>query len=243
MARLLTRSLGLGSLIALPASMLLALALALPALSQQPSPAPGSPAANPTPPANPNQANPATPASPVYNIELIVFRATSAQGGAENWSLEAANAAATVEGDESSSGSSQVGHLMGVLPAATYQLGEIENRLRSSGAYAPVAHFAWSQTASAWGTRAGFPIQRLGGDVPGLTGNVFLERGQYLHLGMTLSYAIPSPPLGLGAGPGTTFTINESRRVKFYDRNYYDHPAFGVIAIVTPAQGKRPPGR
>ena len=42
---------------------------------------------------------------------------------------------------------------------------------------------------------------------------------------------------------GTTFTINETRRVRFYERNYFDHPAFGVIALVTPAQGARPAGR
>ena len=107
----------------------------------------------------------------------------------------------------------------------------------------PVAHVAWSQTASSWGTRAGFAVQRLGIDVPGLTGNVFLERGQFLHLGMTLTYAMSAPPPGLGAGPDTPFTINESRRVHFYERNYFDHPAFGVIALVTPAQGARPPGR
>ena len=129
------------------------------------------------------------------------------------------------------------------IPSSAYQLTEIEGRLRSSGAYVPIAHTAWSQTASGWGTRAGFPVQRLGVDVPGLTGTVFLERGQYLHLGMTLTYADPSPPGGLGAASGTTFTINQSRRIKFYERNYYDHPAFGVIALVSPAQGNRPPGR
>jgi hypothetical protein len=107
----------------------------------------------------------------------------------------------------------------------------------------PVAHVAWAQTASAWGTKAGFPLQKLGVDVPGLNGTVYLERGQYLHLGMALSYALSSPPAGLGAGPGTAFTLNENRRVKFYERNYYDHPAFGVIALVTPAQGARPAGR
>jgi hypothetical protein len=47
----------------------------------------------------------------------------------------------------------------------------------------------------------------------------------------------------LGAASGTTFTINQSRRIKFYERNYYDHPAFGVIALVSPAHGTRPPGR
>ena len=31
--------------------------------------------------------------------------------------------------------------------------------------------------------------------------------------------------------------------VRFYERSYFDHPAFGVIALVTPAQGARAPGR
>jgi len=181
-------------------------------------------------------------ASPAYNIELIVFRATSALGGAENWSAEGAASEDSVAGGEAGSGSS-VGHFVSLLPSSQFQLTEIENRLRTSGAYVPVAHVAWSQTASAWGSRAGFAVQKVGIDVPGLSGTVFLERGQFLHLGMALSYALPDPPSGLGAGSGTTFTLNQSRRVKFYERNYFDHPAFGVIALVTPAQGARPPGR
>jgi hypothetical protein len=181
-------------------------------------------------------------AAPAYNIEIVVFRATSAQGGAENWAAETGSGN-IIAGDEGSSTSSQVGHFVAAIPSSAYQLTEIEGRLRSSGAYVPIAHTAWSQTASGWGTRAGFPVQRLGVDVPGLTGTVFLERGQYLHLGMTLTYVDPSPPGGLGAASGTTFTISQSRRIKFYERNYYDHPAFGVIALVSPAQGTRPPGR
>jgi hypothetical protein len=181
-------------------------------------------------------------ATPGYHIEIIVFRANSAQGGAENWSTE--GSVNTTVGEESSSAdSSQVGHFISALAPAQFQLNDLEAKLRSSGAYVPVAHVAWAQTASAWGTRAGFPVQKLGVDVPGLNGTVYLERGQYLHLGMALSYAIASPPAGLGAGPGTAFTLNENRRVKFYERNYYDHPAFGVIALVTPAQGARPAGR
>ena len=180
-------------------------------------------------------------ASPTYHIEIIVFRALAAQGGAENWAAEAGTASTV--GEESSSGSSQVGHFVAILPPEQFQLGDLESKLRASGAYAPVAHVAWAQTASAWGTKAGFPLQKLGVDVPGLSGTVFLERGQYLHLGMALSYAMAAPPAGLGAGPGTAFTLSENRRIRFYERNYYDHPAFGVIALVTPAQGARPAGR
>ena len=170
-----------------------------------------------------------------------MLRAADPEGSAENWSSE--TGVRSIAGDESATGSSQVGHFVAALPAAVWQLGELEERLRSSGAYVPVAHAAWSQTASAWGTRAGFAVQKLGINVPGLSGNVFLERGQFLHLGMTLTYATSVPLPSLGAGAGTSFIINESRRVRFYERNYFDHPAFGVIALVTPAQGARPPGR
>jgi hypothetical protein len=187
---------------------------------------------------------PAGAGGTVYNIEIIVFRAAAALGGAETWSAEAgAGTHSIVAGDESTSGSAQVGHFVALLPPSVWQLTELETRLRASGAYVPVAHAAWSQTASSWGTRAGFAVQRLGLNVQGLSGTVFLERGQFLHLGMSLTYAMPSPPPGLGAAPDTPFTLNESRRVRFYERSYFDHPAFGVIALVTPAQGARAPGR
>jgi hypothetical protein len=188
-------------------------------------------------------AAPAGAGGAVYNIEIIVFRAAVALGDAETWSAEA-GARSIIAGDESTSGSAaQVGHFIALLPPSAWQLTELENRLRASGTYVPVAHAAWSQTASSWGTRAGFAVQRLGLNVQGLTGTVFLERGQFLHIGMSLTYAMPAPPPGLGAAPDTPFTLNESRRVRFYERSYFDHPAFGVIALVTPLQGVRPPGR
>jgi Peptidoglycan-binding protein, CsiV len=185
---------------------------------------------------------PATPAATVYNIEIIIFRNNGAQGGSENWGTQGASSR-NIAGDETTTGTTQIGRFVALLPSSAYQLSDLESRLRASGAYVPVAHVAWSQTASSWGTRAGFSLQKLGVDVEGLNGTVFLEHGQFLHLGLTLNYAMSAPPPGLNAAAGTVFTINESRRVKFYDRNYFDHPAFGVIALVTPAQGARAPGR
>lgn len=191
----------------------------------------------------PSQTAPAPADSgPAYDIEIVVFRATAALGQPENWAAET-TASATVAGGEASSGSGASGRLLTVLPASDYRLTAIESRLRTSGTYLPVAHAAWLQTASAWGTRAGFPLESLGINVPGLTGVIFLERGEFLHLGMTLNYTMQDPPNGLNAPPGTTFVMNETRRVRFYQRNYYDHPAFGVIALITPARGPRPPGR
>lgn len=178
---------------------------------------------------------------PAYNIEIVIFRATAGLGQPETWADETA-AAETVAGGEASSGS-DVGKLLTVLSSSAYRLTAIDSRLRTSGTYIPVAHAAWVQTASAWGTHAGFPLDSLGINVPGLTGEIFLERGEFLHLGMTLNYTMQDPPAGLNAPAGTTFVMNETRRVRFYQRNYYDHPAFGVIALVTPARGPRQPGR
>lgn len=179
---------------------------------------------------------------PAYDIEIVVFRAKTALGQPESWAAET-SASATVAGGEASSGSGQVGKLLTVLSSPDYRLTPIATRLRSSGTYEPVAHAAWVQTASAWGTHGGFSLDTLGINVPGLSGVIFLERGEYLHLGMTLNYTMQDPPSGLNAPPGTTFVMNETRRVRFYQRNYYDHPAFGVIALITPARSPRQPGR
>jgi hypothetical protein len=186
---------------------------------------------------------PAAPTVPAYNIELVIFRATTALGGAENWAAESGAKSFSNDSSADEAGANtdqQVGRFIQMLPESQYQLSDIEKRLRASAGYAPIAHVAWSQTASAWGSRAGFSLQRLGIDVPELTGTVVLELGQYLHLGMTLAYTPANPPAGLGAAPGTTFTLNDGRRVRFNERTYFDHPAFGVIALVTPVAGTRP---
>ena len=65
----------------------------------------------------------------------------------------------------------------------------------------------------------------MGIDVPGLSGSFQLERGSLLHFGMTLRHA---------SNGNHAAQLNEIRRIRFNERNYYDHPAIGVIAVVTP---------
>ncbi len=170
-----------------------------------------------------------TPSGRVYTVELIIFRNLSGQGGAEDWSVK------PVARRPDQPDSPVTGRFVASLSPAQFQLNDVEARLRNSSNYQPIAHFAWQQTASSWGSGAGFTVAKLGGSVPGVNGIIFLEAGTYLHLGMTLNYQAANPPAGLGAAPGTVFMMSESRRVKQYERNYFDHPAFGVIALVTPA--------
>lgn len=170
-----------------------------------------------------------TPNLRVYTVELIVFRNMSGAGGPEDWSVKpVARAPDTPDAPAT-------GKFVQSVPAAQFQLNAVAQKLQNTSNYQPIAHFAWQQTASSWGSRAGFTVAKLAGQVPGLTGNIYLESGTYLHLGMALNYQTSNTPAGLAAAPGTVFMLNESRRVKWDKLNYYDHPAFGVIALVTPA--------
>jgi len=174
-----------------------------------------------------------TPAGPqprVYTVELIVFRNLSGTGGAEDWSAKA-----VPRGPDSLPTPLVTGRFVQSIPAAQFQLNDVAAKLQNTTNYQPIAHFAWQQTASSWGSRAGFTVAKLAGPVPGLTGTIYLESGDYLHLGMSLNYQTSNPPDGLGATPGTVFNLNESRRIKWRILSYFDHPAFGVIALVTPA--------
>jgi hypothetical protein len=173
-------------------------------------------------------------AAPVYHVEMIVFAASAGPAQREDWTAGGARLGRGGDSGEGGAGGAQVGRFGGLLPEGQYQLNEVRSKLAASGAWRPLAHVAWSQSASSWGSRAGFTLQQLGVRVPGLGGSVFLERGTYLHLGMSLKYA--------GGDGRAAYELAEIRRVKFYEKNYYDHPAFGVIALVTPA-GARPPGR
>ncbi|MDW8258750.1 MAG: hypothetical protein RML32_04855, partial [Gammaproteobacteria bacterium] len=142
---------------------------------------------------------------PIYQIEMIVFRGGG--GPSEDWAQPGAKA--PISTGETAQGAAQVGRYLGALPAADLQLGDAAAKLRASG-YSILAHLGWKQTASAWGTRAGFTLARLGATVPGLSGLVYLERGTYLHLGMNLLYT----------GAGHPYRIDETRRIRFFEKQY-----------------------
>jgi hypothetical protein len=154
----------------------------------------------------------------LYIVELIVFRATSVSGN-EDWS-----AVPTGRGFGSESTRGGTPQVVRILAPADYRLASVEATLHTSGAWRPIAHAAWVQSAANWGTHIGIALSDLGINSPGLSGTVYLERATYLHLGVDLS---------LNAG-GVEYSIKEMRSVKYNERQYFDHPAFGVIALVSP---------
>jgi hypothetical protein len=189
----------------LRALLLLALALAL--------------SIGPTPPAT---AALAQQGAALYGVEIIVFRASSI-ASTEDW-----NTPPTGRGFGGTPVHGAAGpQVQQLLPPQDYRLGGIEATLRTSGAWRPIAHAAWIQSAAAWGNHIGIALADLGINAPGLSGTVYLERAPiYLHLGFDVQLN----------QNGTTYTIKEMRSVRYNDKQYFDHPAFGIIAVVTPVK-------
>lgn len=154
----------------------------------------------------------------LYAVEIVVFRVVNPVA---NEDLSAVPPGRGFGNESTRGGTPQVVRL---LTPAEYRLGGVEAALRTSGTWRPVAHAAWIQSAANWGTHIGIPVSDLGISAPGLSGSVYLERATYLHLGFDLT---------LNAG-GVAYTIKEMRSIKFNERQYFDHPGFGVIAVVSP---------
>jgi len=162
----------------------------------------------------------------LYQVEMVVFRAL-AVGPTESWDTvplgRGFGSPASRNGD--------VPMVVRVLSPSDYRLDGVVYGLRANGSWQTVAHAAWVQTAPPWGTHVGVSLSEVGVRVPGLEGTVYLERAPiYLHLGFNVS--LKAGAAG-GAQPGTTYTISEMRNIRQNEKQYYDHPAFGIIAVVT----------
>ena len=169
--------------------------------------------------ASPPPLRAAAAGSGAYQVEVLIFRAvepptgedlgTPAEGRGFNHQLDTGAAPPTV---------------YRALEAAQMQLGGLASKLRASGSWTVLAHAGWIQSATDWPRHAGLTLEQLGIVAPGLTGSIYVERGQFLHLGFDLH---------LGENP--TWSLSELRKVKFNEKNYFDHPGFGVITIISPA--------
>jgi hypothetical protein len=148
-----------------------------------------------------------------YKVELLVFRASNA-------AVDQRTAPATGASPAPLAPTASLQR----LSSEQLRLHDAAKKLRSGG-FVVLAHGGWLQNSQPWGSKRGFALQDLGIEVSGLTGQVGLQRGQYLHLIVHLHY---SPDASSSA-----VTLKETRRVRLNERHYLDHPGIGVIALVT----------
>lgn len=151
-----------------------------------------------------------SPAGAKYSVEVIVFRQPGNAPPAPTV-MTLPQAASTTSGRVTP------------LAPADWQLGNLDAGLRRRSGYAVLGHAAWLATVAPNGSvTARLDDLVAGGSV---SGAVTVQRGQYLFLRVDVNYATPE---------GGVHQLRERRRIRFNEKHYFDHPAIGMIAVVSP---------
>ncbi|HEY4644860.1 MAG TPA: CsiV family protein [Steroidobacteraceae bacterium] len=178
-----------------------------------------------------------------YNIELVIFRALTPLGVQEDWSVESGRSlpgvgVAVDDGGGGAADATTSRLSVSSLSPALFRLSGIESSLQRSRSYEVIGHIGWTQIAVPRGSGLAVDLSEIGLSGLSVQGTGALERGKYLYLRLDLAYAPGQLPASLvgdvqSAGP-VTFSLSQVRRVRPFERHYFDHPAFGVIALISP---------
>lgn len=167
-----------------------------------------------------------------YDVELVIFRNLTGAASGEEWAAEKDSSLPADAGSDAQSEAAPVtapSATFPPLPANKLKLTAIEDTLRRSRRYQPLAHFGWTQPGYARGDARFIPLDSLmGSNASGLSGRIALARGRYLHLTLDLA---------LTTEDGQRYLLQQTRRMRSTERHYIDHPKFGVIALISPSTG------
>ena len=180
---------------------------------------------------------PVVAAPKLYDVEIIIFSQNSRSDQGEAWHQPDAEA----------------GRAQGVSPqnrftelsSSRYRLKPVRYSLQQGGEYTVLYHRAWRQLAYSPSRAVDYPVQAMSNDSRhSVEGTIRLVRGRYLHLDMDLLMmdTATQPPGQHADDPGNrpAYRLNEKRRIKRSDLHYFDHPRFGVLALITPVSAPKP---
>jgi hypothetical protein len=166
---------------------------------------------------------------PVYDVEIIIFRHNIMSDAGERWTTPAISdlrPTRVFSQDE-------------FTELDRNQLDGIRGGLRNSSGYSVLFHRAWRQIGYDAAHAIAYPIHSLaenGRD--SIEGSVTLVRERYLHLDVDLLLlrADGTAPAAYAEGTDSrpAFRLREKRRMRSREVHYFDHPRFGMIAVVTP---------
>lgn len=180
-----------------------------------------------------------------YDIELVIFRNLVTDDGGELWPVDYSDWFDEEFQDEQPENPTESEILTQTevtwLPRSQFRLTAERNALARSRPYRPLAHLAWRQTVS--DRQLAKPIElpietgRDGAYVDGLV-RVAVER--YLHLELDLRLHLPDLAEA-GVSPDSDYGVadirlKEQRRMRSKELHFFDHPRFGVVALITPYQ-------
>jgi hypothetical protein len=169
-------------------------------------------------------------APPIYDVEIIIFRHKVNTDAGEQWTTPAANdlqPTRVFSQDEFTE-----------LDRNLYQLGGINGGLRNSSDYTVLFHRAWRQVGYDAAHAIAYPIHTFADNRRySIDGSVTLIRERYLHLDVDLlltSSGAESAQYIEEPGSKPAYRLREKRRMRSREVHYFDHPRFGMIAVVTP---------
>lgn len=151
---------------------------------------------------------------------------------------------ASVDSDSGRSGSASAPFRFRILESEELQLKDAYSRLQRLDAYTPLLHGGWIQDGLPENQARPFDIAYLGTFNP--AGTIRLHVSRFVHLSLDVDYqptalqraarpADDAEPFGLSElSLGPRHVLATSRRVRSGELNYFDHPYFGLIVVVTP---------
>ena len=164
------------------------------------------------------------PAASLYDVEIIIFTNNSDTDQGET---------PGISGDSAGRGMA-TGNRFTDLSSRQFRLGPVSYSLQQGGNYTVLLHRAWRQPASAGGA---YPVRASAGG-SSVEGGIRLTRGRYLHLDVDLLLRDAG-----GAGYASSHRLAEKRRMRSNDLHYFDHPRFGMLAMITPYQPAEQPAQ
>jgi hypothetical protein len=169
---------------------------------------------------------------PVYDVEVVIFSNQNSGDGGERWPIN-------IRDDFGTQGFVTAGQIS-ELPESVHQLGDISYSLRQSRGYSVLFHAAWRQPAYDSRNAISYPIDAsVRNASKRLVGQIKLVRERYLHLDVDLLLASAGAMTAMSstedASGSPVYELREKRRIKKSGKlHYFDHPRFGMIAVVTP---------
>lgn len=162
-------------------------------------------------------------AVPLYEIEVLVFEQRHPDlEGNELWAGQPAEAPALL--------SEAVSAPAAVPGGGETTLARAAVALQKDGRYRVLAHARWQQPAEA---RSAVTPVRIAGMDPSLDGALRFYMSRFLHV--ELAFVLREQVSGgffSGAPREQVYLINEQRRIRTKEVNYFDHPKFGVLVRV-----------
>jgi len=186
-----------------------------------------------------------------FVVEIIVFDDPSGDGlHAEHWSADPGkpplqDAVELVHSREG--GSEQAARAYRLVGRSGFALSGVWDSLRRSARYRPFLHVGWRQPGLSHGAarpvhvgphlgvrRTGGPGPE-GGERPAVDGTVKVSLARYLHVALDLVYSRPGndETAAPNADPAR-FRLVSERRMRSGELHYFDHPLFGVLALIRP---------